>query len=300
MRLVLTVVGLAIVVNTFSASSSEAYISYYTTQSKETRKKLFGRPPDYVCYWRSHCHFRSGGGCPEAYGLMHFKAAFQVPLGWDVFSMSLEDTLGHPLVMGDGVVQFIPAPCISGDCEVDSLYPAPPGQKWVQMESSFEIPWTCPVTEDSLEFVIRTGLVINAPIATNSPVAVWFSDDRDEVNGMAVEDLYAEAVIDTVRSVGVEPGQPFAPRLLEVSPNPATRGLRVVFSVPSRQVVEVGVYSIDGRRVRSLERGILEVGQHVSSWDGNESNGQRAAPGIYMVRIEASGSSGSTKFAWVQ
>jgi len=46
------------------------------------------------------------------------------------------------------------------------------------------------------------------------------------------------------------------------------------------------IYDASGRRVTRLSTGTWPAGRHVVEWNGADASGQRAAPGMYFVRIE--------------
>ena len=68
-------------------------------------------------------------------------------------------------------------------------------------------------------------------------------------------------------------------------PNPVTTSASLTFALAARGEVDLGVYSVDGRRVRSLARGAYEPGEHHLTWDGAAENGTRVSPGMYFVRL---------------
>jgi len=83
---------------------------------------------------------------------------------------------------------------------------------------------------------------------------------------------------------------------LEVArPNPARGQARVRLSLPSTARISVGVYGVDGRRVRQLFRGSLGPGERSLSWDGRDDNGRSAPSGVYFVALEGSSFHRSTK-----
>ncbi len=81
---------------------------------------------------------------------------------------------------------------------------------------------------------------------------------------------------------------PFEPAYVKLSarPNPFSRTLNVEFTLPTAGDVEVAVYSVDGRRVRTLVSGIQAAGPHGYIWDGRDLHGKRSEPGVYFVRID--------------
>ena len=50
-------------------------------------------------------------------------------------------------------------------------------------------------------------------------------------------------------------------------------------------VVEVGVYTLGGERVRRLQAGTESAGPHVVEWDGRDEQDRLVAPGLYLVQV---------------
>jgi len=53
--------------------------------------------------------------------------------------------------------------------------------------------------------------------------------------------------------------------------------------------VELSVYDVGGRLVRSLADGPWAAGRHVAAWDGRNEKGRRVAGGVYLMRLEVGG-----------
>ncbi len=90
-------------------------------------------------------------------------------------------------------------------------------------------------------------------------------------------------------SAGAITGEPAAPGLTMLAqnfPNPFTPETRIVYSVGRDAHVELAVYDIAGRLVTVLASGEVAAGNHKVSWDGKDSEGRPAAPGIYFYRLE--------------
>ncbi len=51
--------------------------------------------------------------------------------------------------------------------------------------------------------------------------------------------------------------------------------------------MELSLYSVDGRRVRTLVHDYREPGEYRTTWDGRDDAGVKLAPGAYIVRLEA-------------
>ena len=77
--------------------------------------------------------------------------------------------------------------------------------------------------------------------------------------------------------------------LLPPFPNPSRDGATFVFVLPRATSVDLSVYDVAGRRVRTLARGSFGAGAHAAQVDGG------LAPGVYFGRVEGSGSDGGAK-----
>ncbi len=70
-------------------------------------------------------------------------------------------------------------------------------------------------------------------------------------------------------------------------PNPMSAGSRVEFSLSSAENIQLDVFDVAGRRVRSLESGVRAAGQHSASWDGRAEDGSQAPSGVYVFRLKS-------------
>jgi hypothetical protein len=71
------------------------------------------------------------------------------------------------------------------------------------------------------------------------------------------------------------------------TPNPFSSTMRFAYSIPSgAAVVDIGLFDLAGRRVRSLARGTQVAGQYEVRWDGLGDDGKRVKHGVYFLRAE--------------
>ena len=93
-----------------------------------------------------------------------------------------------------------------------------------------------------------------------------------------------ECAPDAVREV--EAGAaPF--EMLGARPNPFVERTAIAFHLPEQAEVEVSIYGVLGRQVRTLRVGMLGAGDHELVWDGRGDDGRRVASGGYVARIRA-------------
>ena len=75
--------------------------------------------------------------------------------------------------------------------------------------------------------------------------------------------------------------------LSQNEPNPFGEGTLIRFAVPVKSQVMIEVFDVNGRRVRTLARGVWQPGYHAATWDGRDDRSRPARPGIYFYRMTA-------------
>ena len=94
----------------------------------------------------------------------------------------------------------------------------------------------------------------------------------------------------TTATTGVAPATDAIPKVFAcrmASANPVRASLTLALDLPTAQHVSVVVYGVDGRVVRRLPGLARNAGRHQIVWDGNDEGGQRPAPGVYFVKVQA-------------
>jgi len=72
-------------------------------------------------------------------------------------------------------------------------------------------------------------------------------------------------------------------------PNPFNPTTRISFSLPADSPVQLSVYDLRGRLVRSLLAESRPAGIHAVFWNGRDNRGAAAATGAYFFCLEANG-----------
>jgi hypothetical protein len=85
------------------------------------------------------------------------------------------------------------------------------------------------------------------------------------------------------------------PVLAEVRPNPARGAALLRYLVGQEGLVRVEVFDADGRRAATLLDARVSPGVRELRWDGRDRRGRRLSPGVYFMRVTASGVSASRK-----
>jgi hypothetical protein len=89
---------------------------------------------------------------------------------------------------------------------------------------------------------------------------------------------------------------PQAPPLaLSVHPNPFNPQTTISFSLDRDTKAEIGVYDLQGARVRLLASCAFGSGEHSVSWDGRDDGGRAAPSGTYLVSLRTDEGARTTK-----
>jgi hypothetical protein len=82
-------------------------------------------------------------------------------------------------------------------------------------------------------------------------------------------------------------GLPSVTMLSAAYPNPFGAATTFALSLAQAGPVSVTIFSVDGRRVRTLATGPWQPGQYRLTWDGRDENGGGVAAGVYFVQLAA-------------
>ena len=93
---------------------------------------------------------------------------------------------------------------------------------------------------------------------------------------------------------------PVRTEITSIHPNPFNPTTKVLVSLRATGPVEVVIFDIRGRRVRTLQRGIMERGIHELTWRGRNEAGESAATGTYFCRMIADGEVRTSKMMLIR
>jgi photosystem II stability/assembly factor-like uncharacterized protein len=83
-------------------------------------------------------------------------------------------------------------------------------------------------------------------------------------------------------------------------PNPFNGGTRIRVFLPGASAIRARVFDLEGRVVRDLSVPPAAAGSHTLAWDGRDDGGRVAPSGVYVLRVEASGSIRCRKMTFVR
>lgn len=122
---------------------------------------------------------------------------------------------------------------------------------------------------------------------------IWAAGDSAALTGTGDSPLFG---LNTrwVSAVEDQADLPSRDQLVGCYPNPFNPLTKIRFELAQPTVVNLKVYDVQGRLVRTLVAGErLPAGRYESEWNGRDERGATAAAGIYLYRLVTDGFIGS-------
>ena len=241
-----------------------------------------------------------------------------VQINWGAGNYPILDETGSPLEDGD-LAQLI------WDWDQDGIDPPGtdglPSDGDVLIDSSFIgngsfAPGT--FSENTLTGMVSPGdvLYVRAWNGASSSVATYFGDTEGHIPRLWTIDSNLDFTLDATQNsswnttsgwTGISEStlykQTFAFSLYQNYPNPFNRMTTVVYTVPGtvtyslgegnerkvvsadQNTVNLKVYDVTGRLVKTLVKGNQKAGYYKIGWEGKDNGGRRVASGVYFYSL---------------
>jgi len=143
-------------------------------------------------------------------------------------------------------------------------------------------------SNDSLvpSFEAPTGMLTLAAIPGFTGEASLFIAITDPDSAIAHDTI----IVTVLSPLDVEQDNDLIPveySLYQNYPNPFNPNTLIRYSIPKRSLVNITVFDITGRQVRTLENTNRRPGHYSVEWDGTDQSGNKVASGIYLYRMTA-------------
>ncbi len=197
----------------------------------------------------------------EVTAALHLTASgamqgFSVQLAWDGSVLQPLDAVGAGLLEGQGGVVFSPR-----GGAVDAALLGVRGQ----------------------------GISGSGPVATFRFLVLRDGETRLRIGSVIARNAVNRPLDPAGLSSALVTAIPTHTLMLAPSPNPALGASTLAFALASRGDADLSVYSVDGRRVRTLAHGPRDAGTYRITWRGEDDSGRAQAPGIYWARLTTPG-----------
>jgi hypothetical protein len=123
----------------------------------------------------------------------------------------------------------------------------------------------------------------------HGPIRLRFhfaSDEQYGYEGWYVDDINVTTSIPTGVDGGDTPRIGWINVLEPAYPNPFNPSTIIPFEIAAKGRVEMKIFDVSGRLIRTLREGVFEAGRHAARWDGTDSRGTPSASGVYFCRLE--------------
>ncbi|MFH1279666.1 MAG: FlgD immunoglobulin-like domain containing protein [Candidatus Eisenbacteria bacterium] len=102
-------------------------------------------------------------------------------------------------------------------------------------------------------------------------------------------------IVTGIQNPAVAAALPKILNLFPNQPNPFSRETRIAFQLPDAGAVQLKIYGVNGRLVRTLVEGEQPSGPQRVIWDGRDNSGQEVPAGVYFSQLTAAGVTESRK-----
>ena len=88
--------------------------------------------------------------------------------------------------------------------------------------------------------------------------------------------------------------------LLNCSPNPFNSSIQIFINFPTKTIVDLNVYNLNGQIIKKIINESMLECQHSVIWDGLNDNGQKISTGIYFVTLSTKSGSAVQKILFIK
>lgn len=143
--------------------------------------------------------------------------------------------------------------------------------------------------------------------STNSQTSYQWIDDSVEpgiaysyrlsdMSYLGVLKTNSESIVDIYTGLSVP--QSFA--LHQNHPNPFNPSTSISYDLPQLADVNLIIYDISGREIKTLIQTTQSAGTYSVQWDGSDDSGEKLSTGVYLCRIGAGGFSKTIKMVYLK
>ncbi len=160
---------------------------------------------------------------------------------------------------------------------------------WVESQNGLVLS-SRPGTVDAALLGARgTGLVGTGTIAKVTFRARRVGDPALKLARVLARDAANRPLAEGALSRGTKAAAPARTLLFAPFPNPSQGASTMAFALSQSGNAELSIFSVDGRHVRTLARGLFEAGSYRFTWNGDDDERRSVAPGVYYAQLTANG-----------
>lgn len=160
---------------------------------------------------------------------------------------------------------------------------------WVERQQGIVLTPRPGVIDAALLGARSSGLVGAGELATVTFRARRVGDPAVRLVRVLARDAANRPLGEGAVTFGRDPAIPSRTLLLAPSPNPSRGDAGVSFALAQGGDIDLSIYSVDGRKVRVIARGVFAAGTYRFSWNGTDEQHRAVAPGVYFAQLVAGG-----------
>jgi hypothetical protein len=134
----------------------------------------------------------------------------------------------------------------------------------------------------------------NGTLAQPTPIGVGSSSGKTIYGGFWSRPWVLASILN------IADGLALSNRVYQNFPNPFTHGTTIAYSVKTESMVEIAVFNVEGRRVKTLVSQHTSPGRYFAYWDGKTDTGGEASPGVYFCRMTVAGYRAARKMLFLR
>jgi len=142
-----------------------------------------------------------------------------------------------------------------------------------------------PGTVDAAVFGVGRGFSGEGVVATVTFRSLKDGDPRIHLGTVDARSLQNHKLDLTTAERPLVADAPKVTQLAPVAPNPFRQSATIGFSLSKSGPVDLAIFSVDGRHVRSLVHESREPGEYRMTWDGRDDQGQPMSAGVYYAHL---------------
>ncbi len=148
------------------------------------------------------------------------------------------------------------------------------------------------------EEVLVYGTVVDQNDIPVPNATITFASEADTAQTTGLDGGSYSLYLNNTTAVDEQPER-FTISLSQNYPNPFNPSTVITYEIDRTSHVCLDIYSILGQHVCTLENGMMPPGSHRVRWQGYDTNGQRAAAGVYLYLLRVDGYSLARKMVLI-
>ena len=83
-------------------------------------------------------------------------------------------------------------------------------------------------------------------------------------------------------------------------PNPFNPNTKIEFKIPMMEQVNISVYNLEGRLIKTLVNQVMSAGNHVVNWDGTNEIGAKVSTGMYIYQLKTNSTNLNRRMTFIK